>query len=912
MKSRNRIATAVATTALAVACTALSANAGENLLRDDFVPDNIGGVLGWSAGGDSNVRITVMPLEPEKPGDPTAVRIVGKRLGACASDYKFHTMLRLPLKRGEKYRLSAQVRTHGLGNDMPALRFIIADGPWQKGQGFERLPGDTHGKWLDLSWEGELKLPSVKGDYTCVLYACSSSAGFPDDAWVDLRAPRLEGPVDSSYDKSKLMTLHSFPLRVTPVDPLLSEMRSAGAEMLFYCSAASDEFGRGERKLLRATAADRTVTVPFASDGRAKAVFGPMAPGKINLRAELVGADTGKVYVSNDYRAYVRDDIVGATPMKRLNNFVSEMIRRPYAAGDIEFTLAKDTCMYVALSDKDAKVEASFDGKPAKFFLEAGRQELMHRLLRGRHVLSLKGEAKGELIVRSVKSIYRGALHKAARMNPNFTDYCYGEEYYKAFGLFGGINATSVHDSPSLPPATYRLIDMMQERGVQVNHSYGMGQYDSRRSVFEDYLAYVTNQPSYIAGQHGQFDENCISLGQGARSKANSTEVWWHAYAQERQIDIFFNDGAHAVHNYPHLDIPELSAYINSGDGHSMMLAEVYYRSPETQADFDGIVNFAKRQVATMGALVPAAPSRFFYLFNGWMMIGGWTSWYSTGTDMRAFNAEMLRIFATDPDFADMGGAALSTPACYEDFHRFFCAMLRYYCIDGGTDSFAAKNGMQVWPRHILNGDFIEGFSGWTAHAAEPGSLAPGHRGDVGNKWQGRQYPAGYKIPPAKRPGSDFAVFTQSAKGPNVLRRKITGLEPGRVYQLTCAVSDLATMNKGMDSLEYRKTKPVNIPYMGIKIEGAEEIPELRHIYDDIGKYGKLCVFPHRVVFRARTSEAEAVFSDWTEANSPAVSIGQKTMLNYIGVYPYFYEGEEQLELLKRFTQQAKDMKKKR
>ena len=62
-----------------------------------------------------------MPLEPEKPGDPTAVRIVGKRLGACASDYKFHTMLRLPLKRGEKYRLSVQVRTHGLGNDMQAL-----------------------------------------------------------------------------------------------------------------------------------------------------------------------------------------------------------------------------------------------------------------------------------------------------------------------------------------------------------------------------------------------------------------------------------------------------------------------------------------------------------------------------------------------------------------------------------------------------------------------------------------------------------------------------------------------------------------------------------------------------------------------------------------------------------------------
>ena len=764
---------------------------------------------------------------------------------------------------------------------------------------------------MDLSWEGELTLPSVKGDYTCVLYSCSTKAGFPDDAWVDIRAPRLEGPVKPSYDKGRLMALKPFPLRVTPVEPLLNELRSAGVEMLFYCPNASDGFrGDEERRLLRATAADRTVTVPFGADGHAKAVFGPMAAGRINLRAELVGADSGKVYACNDYRAYVRDDVLDATPMKRLNNFVSELVRRPYAAGDIVFTLARDTCMYVALSDTDAKVEAAFDGKPAAFFNEAGRLEAMRYLSRGRHVLSLRGDAQGEVIVRSIKSIYRGALHKAARMSRNFTNYCYGEEFFREFGLFGGMNATSVHSAGTMSSTMKRLVEMMKERGVQVNHSYGMGAYDARRDVFEDYLAYVTNQPSYVAGLDGQFDENSISLCQGARSKANSTEVWWHAYAQERKIDIFFSDGAHALHRYPHLDIPELSAYINSGDGRSKMLAEVYYRSPETQADFDRIVAFAKLQVKTMGDMVPSAPSRFFYLFNGWMMIGGWTSWYSTGTDMRAFNAEMLRIFATDPDFSEMGGAAFSTPACYEDFFRFICAMLRYYCIEGGTESFAKMNGMEIWPRHIVNGDFTCGFDGWTATAAEPGTLVPGHRDDIGSKWQGRQYPSGYAMPVGKRPGCDFAVFTQSAKGPNVLRRKIVDLEPGRVYQLTCAVSDLATMNKGMDSMEFRKTKPVNIPYMGIRIEGADEIPELRHVFDDMGKYGKLCVFSHRVVFRAVTSEAEVVFSDWKAPGTPAVVAGQKTMLNYIGVYPYFHQGAEQLEALKRFTQQAKNLEK--
>jgi hypothetical protein len=218
-------------------------------------------------------------------------------------------------------------------------------------------------------------------------------------------------------------------------------------------------------------------------------------------------------------------------------------------------------------------------------------------------------------------------------------------------------------------------------------------------------------------------------------------------------------------------------------------------------------------------------------------------------------------------------------------------------------------NGMEVWPRHIENGDFVDGFDGWTADAAEKGSLYVETRADLGYRWQGRQYPAGYGVPDEKRPGNRFAVFTQSAKKANVLRRRITGLEVGRVYQLTCAVSDLATMEKGMDTRKYRKVNPVNIPYMDIRIEGAQEIPELRHVFDNLGKYGRLCVFPHRVVFRAKSTDAEVVFSDRKEPNEAAAAAGRKTMLNYIGVYPYFYQGEKQLEELKRFTKQAAELK---
>ena len=887
---------------LALCAAALCATAGENLLRDDFVPDNLGGVLGWTAHYSSPVKVKIAPLAPEKPGEKGGIRITWRD----ASHFSIRSTLRLKLVRGQRYRISAEVRTHGIQSSASSI--TLGDMTWGKGRGLEGLPVDTHGEWQKVSWEGVLNLPSRTGDYVCMLAAAAEK---PDEAWIDVRSLRLEGPVKPGYDGKKQMSLKPFPLRVTPVDPLLSELRPECAEMLFYCAAASDEMRTGERKLLRATAAEKTVTVPFGADGYAKAVFGPIVPGKINLRAELVGADSGKVYVANDYRAYVREEIKNATPMKRLNNFVSELTRRPYAAGDIAFTLAKDTWMYVALSDRDAKVEASFDGTPAKFHLDSGRLEMMRRMPRGSHMLSLRGTARGELVVRALKDVSHSGMEKSATMSPNFQGYNYGPEFFEAFELYGGFNV-----SGSGPAAVNALL---QERGVDVGVGCGLGPRDSRRGVLEDYIAYLTDLPAYKSGRRSMFDENSISMELGIASKANTVEAWWRAYDDGRRLDVFLFDGATAIHRNPCLDIPELAAYVNTGDGSGRMIIEAYYRSPENQYDFDKIVEFAKAQLKTMGSLVPTAPSHCVYLLNGWMMVGAWTSWYAPATDMRAFNAEMLRVLATDPDFADVAGAAFSTPGCYEDHFRFAADMLRYYCIEGGTGSFAQMNGMSLWPRHIENGDFTESFDGWTVKAAEPGSLERGYRRGISVPWQVRHTPGGdfssgfrkVSTPPEKRPGGDhFAVFTESAKAPNVLSRKIVGLEPGRVYQLTCAVSDLASMNKGMDAGVGKGVEPLNEPYLGIRFNGADEIPELRHVFGNGGAKGKACVFSHRAVFRAKSSEAEVVFTDWKDSGVPAVAIGQKTMLNYIGVYPYYYKGEEQLETLKRLTKQAKEMQK--
>lgn len=882
--------------------------AEENLLRDDFASDNIGGHVGWTFDGDANVLVRTWLLPGSAVAAKPAIRLVGKKIGACPSDYKFRTSAPLPLVAGGHYRLSAEVRTHGLEN-LPTRRFVIAEEGWQSGNG-ARLPADTSNEWVKVTWEGELTAPSKSGDYICSLYCCSSAAGFPDDAWVDLRAPRLEGPTRPGYDRRSHLKVAPLPIRITPVDPLLSEINAERAVMRFYCPSADDGSGaRGRKMLLRATLGDRSVSVPFGKDHFATTDFGAFPAGQTVLRAELVDAASGVSVATNAYRAFVREEVRDVTPLKRLNNLVSEVFRRPFEEGEIPLVLGKRVVLYLAVTDPHAEIKVEVDGQSVSLSGTGDGPELMRSLKPGRHSIRVSGRAEGDLVVRVVKDIHRSGVHLASRMRANFAGFFYGERFLREFGLLTGFNSTSFWHSYESAPETMALVRRFEENGVSVARGVGFGAIDPRRLDFASYLACVTNPSCYRAGLHCEFDENPIFPLQGGVAKANTAEVWWHAYDEGRALDVFFEDGQQSVHRYPEVDIPELSAYANSGDGSAKIISEVYYRSPETQEDVDRIAVVAKEQVRAMREMQPAAPSRYSYLLNGWMMIGGYTSCYSPAADMRVLNAKALQMVATDPEFADIGGISFSTPACYEDYLRFIVAAMRYYGIEGGTGDFAAMNGMALWPGHLKNGDFQDGFAGWTVSPAGRDTLMVRHIDFFAGKWQGRQYSSRYKgVPQSVRPGNDFALFTCSDKAPNVLRQKIVGLKPGRVYQLTFAISDLATVEKGMKEAVRRNAKPVNIPYLRVSIPGAEEIPELRHVFDDLGKYGKRCVFPNRVVFRAKSSEAEAVFCDWTADGRPGVRTGQQTTLNYIGVSLYYHKDEAQLEKLRKLTQEAKDM----
>ena len=890
---------------LAVAASAaLVAAGGDNLLRDDFQSDNCGGFVGWSQSGFGG------SFTPDLIEGPDGVRAI--RLVASAPDDKAEVMYSpsgvFMIDTNEVVRFSAKVRTHGLGNTRSMFR--IYPEPWSTDLVID-IPSDTNGQWVDVSWTGKIGFWGTRGAFYFTIF---TSTGYPEGGYLDVAAPKLFATLRKDA-KSRLprdMKAGAILPRITPVDPLLNEMSADAARMRFYYPGPLTD--GGEQCVLRATLGDRTVQAAFDAKHFATADFGARTPGKTTLKVEVVAERSGRILATSDYRAELLATIADATPLRRLNNFVSEIFRRPLAEKSFEFTLAKPTWLFLGFDRPYEGVGATVDGREAIRFRAGEPSETIRRLSAGRHTVEVTGDvapaAKGLLTARTVKTLVHGGLDKSFHMSKNFAVGYLGPDYFRELGLLRDFNFTSFDWGPAHGAVGAKLVADLEARGVEYDYAGGMGARDTRRLDYDAFLGSITNHPAYKAGLPMEFDENSIAAPIGGLAKIHATEAWWHAYRENRRIDVFFEDGAHRLHANPILDIPEISAYVNSGDGRGLMISEMYFSSPDTMEDVDKVMSFMRRQIRAMRGLVPSAPSHYLYLMNGWMMIGGWTTWYNTANDIRALYGEMVRVLATDPEFADVGGLAMTKPMCPEDLHRFFAQLMRYYCIDGGTGDYVAMNGMKMFPGHLKNGDFADGFANWDVRMAEEGSLVTAYRPRVGEHWQGRGYSRWYRPANKRRLGDEFAVFARSAKGPNALRQKLTGLEPGRIYQLTFVFSDYETMDRAMSSGQTRRTaKPVRIPHLTARVSGAEPIHDLDHLLPDFGKYGKNVVFAQRLVFRATSSEAQVIFCDWEDAKTSGADIGAKVMLNYVGCHPYFNRGEDEIKVLKRLFMQAKRMK---
>ena len=245
-------------TVLSLSAAAFAASVGENLIRADFAGDGVGGVLNWSVcrslGG-----VKVERLKETGPGGCPVLRISGG-MGGFTYDHTVSNFV-----SNERFRLSVNVRTHGLD---PKVRneFEVYNIGW-RWSGIAKIPADTAGKWVEVSWEGTLG-ESRRDEYNCAFYF----AGIPDGGYADISNPRMVALTEKGAAGSgPCPETKAFVPRITPVDPLLSEMDADLAYMDFYFPG--DISGKASGYEIVAQACGKAASAALGEDSHAKVVF---------------------------------------------------------------------------------------------------------------------------------------------------------------------------------------------------------------------------------------------------------------------------------------------------------------------------------------------------------------------------------------------------------------------------------------------------------------------------------------------------------------------------------------------------------------------------------------------------------------------------------------------------------------
>ena len=859
------------TICLAAALLAVSAWA-ENVLRGDFLPDNYGGLVDWTLTG----QMSFLRLEEKGPEGGPVVRLA-KGSGALV-----HSTLQLV--KNEDYRMSFWVRTKDARG--PRLEFQdLRARLWHEKY---PIPANTQGQWQKLEWS--IKVGPSHDNYYNWRVMC---AAFPKEGFLDISDPQLEPVSEQAKQKThRRSTNQPYRARVTPVDPEVNGLDAADARMTFHFSGTLPK--EPSKLTLKVALAGREVMAELGVDKRATVRFGALDEGSHRAVARVVDAQ-GQVLAENTYVLRTAPQVKNPTPLKKLNNFVSEIASRPLANEDITFVFARAGWVYLGLDKPVKGVTASLDGKPVLAWDDGLYMETMRWVSAGAHTVKVSGVSEGavgRLNLRRVKYIYGRNAFSWFYLKPKrkYAGNSFDHAYQKRFGLDRGFNLAV------LPAANAKIWQAgtqqaairqdLLERGVYV--TYGTACFLETAPIRNDPADYADVLFNNEAGRRGLpccFEENTVRAPR--LMKYNAANLWWDANLRQQRLDMYYADLGR-MHTFvdPDFDIPEMAGYANGGTGEGVMIHEAYYSAPGTREGLDNVYRTMKEQMAQMEQLVPCYVSHLISLCNTFMTVGSWTSWVMPECDYKGFLSRYMQLMATDPAYANIAGIGLPGIYCDEDYYRFAKDALRHYCIEGATDDYGARYGISDLPGYMDNGDFLNGFSGWTVEPAAEGTLVAGSRKGLGTYMRRHRN----KFIGPECLGETYAQLTRASNGVSRLSRTITGLAKGECYQLVFASFNL-------DELDNPKTKPQDRETaIKVSFTGATEMPEFTTAFGaGDARFTKFQITTHRHVVRATDDTLTFTLSD-----GDGLPPGERRCINYVGFRRCYFKDPKDLEDLSR------------
>ena len=851
--------------------------AGENLLANaDFSGDGICGWNGWNTIAAGTTR-----LERRRGAGPD---------GADAYRISFPVEERLSqggitLVAGEPYEASAWVRTSRLEK---GVRFLCWNYGWFKHDQSELFPEDTHGKWQRFVW----RFRPMESRKT---YSFALTGTTPSGSSLEVSGLCLKALSDAVSAKSKRASLPQ-PLvsRIVPIDPLLSKVDRKTGEVLFFYSGNLDDDVTSYEVAASADGGKTWASAPLGADRRSRVRLGRLSVGGGGEWGMTVGVrkrGKSEFLMTNAYRSVLEPDVAPGPSGKRLNNFVTELLRVRNPGHDVRFYNPRRGWVYIGFPQGRPVMRISFRDCAipiAKVRQGEPHVETMRYLNAGWHDLTVEGKTEGtELVVRAVKRLVNVSPNTSSERT-DLMEWIWRADFTRRY-LYSFCNQPGFYWR-SRTDAPLRLLEnaYWEERGMRIESIIGLTDHDPARESVAGCRKRLLGSDAWRQGLDITVDESGIE-GTRRHKRINYSEAVWEASDAPNAINTFYYDAPDAVFTDPYSQATEIASVVNSGRGTGMLYPEVY---PGIANDVsvlkrwgDQFARFRKSVVD----LVPGAAENILYYIGTFIEPSDWTDWSAPEADAKVLYADLIRRIATDPAYGDPGGLA----AGYfgntdDDVARWVSKVVRYYAIEGGTEDLAARYGFAYLPGHLRNPDFAEGLKGWEVASGAPGSVqAKVVEGYGGFKGQNRK-----KAPPGT--GDSIALLTRAEK-PNVLSQTLTGLKPDAYYLVTFVAADEEDLR--------RPGAVTNGFFMArATVTGGEEIPELSGLhYSRARRRGEKVVLfnQYRVVFKAVANTARLMITDWKDASDPGAPLGRRTYVNFVNARKYYVEDESELEWLK-------------
>lgn len=834
--------------------------------------DGLGRIVGWK----KNIR------------DEKTTAIDARTIGGGAFSVHAHgtgwadwLQDRIGLVSNAQYRLSYEVRTTGLRG--VKAQFYLCDGKWsrksaQKGDAF---PDDTKGVWVRQ--EKTLVSQAGEGPEGHVLVLSCLSGKPEGEIGFEIRNLRLEA-VDSrvAAKSTPRVCVRNVRARIVPVDPLLASVDPANGRMRFYWPGFA-ACGRTNCTLSARLDGGASASSSLDANGYATVVLGKMKPGPHAVAVEMCDP-AGKRLAADDYRIVAKRPSLEKQVGRRLNNFVTELVNRPLANGVVEFTRAKAGWTWITFGEvgtDDADVRGYLDdwAHPVVYRREGEvHLETQRWLSEGVHTLRVVGAKPGRTLrVHAVPVIWGAAPFNLTtnRFDVNGI-FKYTLPFSRRFSLISTFNTLSKVDK-YLNGSDDTGAGFYYERGVALAGTVDLGPNAPDRESFEATLKSLKSG-SWRLGRTVNVNENqTVSESLPA---VNFSEAVWSLFKEDpaHRVNVWYWDSSMGrYHKTPEINVSEISAIVNTGNGTGLLVPELYAPVLETRESLWKYIDCAANFVQSAERLVPAAKGATLLYGAGYIDIFDWSNYVCPATDIKAHYAEMIRVFATDPRFAGCAGVGFGGGiCCEEEFRRWGAKVVRHYALEGAADDLADAYGFAWTPGFVKDPDFENGFTNWTCREAEIGALRAERIAAYGSKIQKRRGGGhGY--------GDTAALFKASEKGASEVEQRLKGLVPGQYYALHFSVADKATMWLP------KSRRPTVAPprYFSARLDGADEVRGLTYEHLRSGKRN------YRYVFKARAPEATLVLTD--AANGKLNEPGTELVLNYIVFRPYYVEDDAEV-----------------